>query len=432
MIKALINVTYYDFDVFRENCYILYDQEIIEIGAMETYVKKTDSVIDCFGQIVMPSLVLGHTHIYSTFARGLALPFHPQTFTELLEQLWWRIDAGLDNETTYQSGVYAGGEFLKNGVTTIIDHHASGKEIKGSLEMLCKAVVEEGFMRGIFCFETSDRFDIPSCIAENQQFLSQKPSHFHAGMFGLHASMTLSEDTLRAVKAVLGNHPIHIHLAESLEDETDSLAKYGERIVKRLDRHGLLNPGSILSHAIHTDASELALIKKRGCSIAVNVTSNMNNGVGLPDLKTFREMGITTIIGNDGISFSAAAEYQNLFFSAHLKNGVNEFSLSDLQRMINDTYDFAGNLLGIKIGKIRPGYQADLLSIPYIAPTPIDSANALGHLFFGLLPGFKPKNVFVAGKQLVTNYQLLPILEEKSQQVFPVAQRLWENVRKDG
>lgn len=431
MIKALINVTYFDFDCYRENCYILYDQEILEIGSMESYTKSTDSVIDCVGQIVMPSFVLGHTHVYSTFARGLALPFHPKTFRELLEQLWWKIDAELDNESTYQSAVFARGEFLKNGITTIIDHHASGKEIKGSLDALCQGLVGDEYMRGIFCFETSDRFNIPSCIEENRQFLNKKPSHFHAGMFGLHASMTLSEDTLRAVKSVLGNHPIHIHLAESMEDETDSLSKYGERIVNRLNRHQLLNPGSILSHAIHTDLQELTLLKKKGCVIAVNVTSNMNNGVGLPDLKAFRETGITTIIGNDGISFSATLEYQNLFFSAHLKNGVNDFSLSDLQKMINDTYDFAGNLLGIKLGKIRPGYQADLLTIPYIAPTPIHSSNALGHLFFGLFPGFKPKNVFVAGKQFVTNYQLLPILEEKSKQVFPTANRLWENIRKD-
>ncbi|MCX5774858.1 MAG: amidohydrolase family protein, partial [Firmicutes bacterium] len=150
MIKAIINARIYDFKDYIENGFVLFDNQIIATGAMKDFKNEGFKIIDGTGQIVMPSLVCGHAHIYSTFARGLALPFNPKNFQEILDQLWWKIDRQIDNETTYYSGIIASVEFMKNGVTTIIDHHASGKEITGSLESLKKAVCDQAHLRGIF------------------------------------------------------------------------------------------------------------------------------------------------------------------------------------------------------------------------------------------------------------------------------------------
>jgi cytosine/adenosine deaminase-related metal-dependent hydrolase len=431
MKKALVNATLFDWEQYKENRFVLFDDFILATGPMAEFKEEGIETIDCQGMIVMPSLCLGHTHVYSAFARGLSLPFHPATFRQLLEQLWWKLDAKLDHEMVYYSGITAAADFLKNGVTAIVDHHASGTDMTGSLSALKTAVCDEAGMRGIFCFETSDRFDVSLCLQENLHFLKQKSAPRSSGMFGLHASMTLSEATLNGVKRVLGLEPIHIHVAESQEDEQDCQTKYGCRIVERLDRHGLLNEGSILAHCLHVDDAELDIIQKRNCVIALNVTSNMNNGVGLPDFLAIRKHGVKTIIGNDGIASSATTEYLNLYFAAHLQNGVNAFGLSDLRRMISDTYDFVGTRLGVKLGKIRPGFAADLLTIPYVPPTPIDARNAFGHLFFGLFNSFRPKNVFVAGERLVTDYQLLPALEAKTRKAARIAARLWDNLRKE-
>jgi cytosine/adenosine deaminase-related metal-dependent hydrolase len=123
-------------------------------------------------------------------------------------------------------------------------------------------------------------------------------------------------------------------------------------------------------------------------------------------------------------------EYLNLYYAAHLQTGVNAFSLSDLRTMIQNTYRFMGDRFGVKLGKILPGYAADLLTIPYVAPTPMNAENALGHLFFGLFQSFRPNNVFVAGKQLLTNYALHPALESKLKNTSLEAKRLWDEIRK--
>lgn len=430
--KVLIHANVFDSDGFRENQFVRFADTVRETGPMAAWSPKPgEEVLEAADAWVLPGFVAGHTHVYSLFARGLSLPFSPKSFRDILSQLWWKLDAGMDNAMTRAAAAAAAGEFLQNGVTTILDHHASGGQISGSLLALKEGICGEGGMRGVFCFETSDRYDPSACIEENRSFLSRPADGFSAGMFGLHASMTLSEETLRKVKASLGTAPIHVHVAEGPEDEEDCLTRYGERVIARLNRHGLLNPGSLVVHAIRCEDSELAILKARRCRIALNVSSNMNNGVGLPDIGRILRARVPVIVGNDGLSSGIAGEWQNVYFAAHLQKGIVSFSLSDLQRMIEESWAFAGAHLGVKLGKIRPGWQADLLVVPYLPPTPLGAENAFSHLFFGLLPGFRPKDVFVAGRPRVRDYRLDPGLAKAGKTAVREAQRLQDALKEE-
>ena len=432
MIKAIINATLYDFYDYHEDSYILFDQEILEIAPMSRFTNKGYEIIDAKDHLVLPGLVCGHTHIYSAFARGLSLPFHPNNFQEILDQLWWKVDRKLDLDMIYHSGIVCALDFLKHGVTTIIDHHASGIDIKGSLKTLSKAVSKDIGLRGIYAFETSDRFDVNACIKENISFAKSHQSILIRGIFGLHASSSLSEKTLKAVKKHLGDLPIHIHVAESKEDAADAHLKYNKSIIKRLADHGLMNPHSIFAHAIHISDEELDLIKKHQGVIAVNFSSNMNNGVGTPHLHRFMRKDIPVIIGNDGISSAITTEYLMAYYQMHHHDqSPNPFQLSHLLKIIQDTYCYASHIFDTKLGRIKQGYQADLLMIPYIPPTPIDDKNIFGHLFFGLFQGFKPKHVFIQGRQKIKNFQAPKKMEEKYRNAQQSSKRLWDTLSKD-
>lgn len=431
MKKAIINIKIYDFAKFLDNSFVVFDHSILSVGAMSDFVDEGFEIIDGRGALLMPGLVCAHTHIYSKFARGLALPFNPKNFQEILDQMWWKLDHHIDNETSYYSGIVAAADFLRDGVTTIIDHHASGQEISGSLASLKKAVCDEASMRALFAFEVSDRFNVDEAIEENISFIRNFKTPHTAGLFGLHASMSLSEDSLNQVSARLKGAPIHIHVAESEMDEEDAINKYGERVVERLDRHGLINEDSLLIHCVHVNDKELDIIKRRQAAIVVNVTSNMNNAVGLPNINKFREKEIPVMIGNDGLSSGIANEYINVLYSAHLLNKKpTAFDLGNLLEMINRGYEYVSRLLGVKLGRIEAGYEADLLLMPYVPPTALDESNVLGHLFYGLMHAFKPSDVFVAGNHLLKNYELankkLVLEYEKSQ---GVADRLWNRIK---
>jgi cytosine/adenosine deaminase-related metal-dependent hydrolase len=206
------NCSVYDFHSLKKQSFIHFNERILQVDTMEHYDIYCSELeekgfdlskihwIEGDSLLVLPGLVAGHTHIYSTFARGLSLPFSPESFQDILEQLWWKIDKELNLTEVYYSGLSAGIDYLKSGVTTVIDHHASG-DIRGSLRQLEKALCEHLGLRAGLCFETSDRYIVEECIAENKEFIEthqDNPSVF--GLFGLHASMSLSDETLLAVK----------------------------------------------------------------------------------------------------------------------------------------------------------------------------------------------------------------------------------------
>lgn len=432
MIKAIINARIYDFHQFIENGFVIFDDKIIKVGPMTDFADKNYQINDAQDHLVMPGLINGHTHIYSTFARGMSVHFHPQNFQEILDQLWWKLDRNLDNETTYYSGIVSAIDHIKHGVTTMIDHHASGIDITGSLEALKKAVVDDVGCRAIFAFETSDRFDVKKCIDENLSFAKNNQTSFTRGLFGLHASMSLSDDTLKRVKEKLGDLPIHIHVAESEMDEKDANGKYSEKIINRLERHGLLNKDSIIAHGIFIDDEEMEIIRKHDCIMAVNFNSNMNNSVGLPPLKAFKKHGLKVMAGNDGISSSITTEYLSLYYGSHLLDqNPNDFGLEDMKSIILESYDYASRMLGVKLGKIEPGYEADLIVVPYLPPTPMHENNAFGHLFYGLFNSFKPRCVFVGGKEIVDYYQVSEYLQNRYGKASMYAEKLWERIRKE-
>ena len=57
-------------------------------------------------------------------------------------------------------------ECIRNGTTTVIDHHASPADRDGSLDLIEKAVRQAG-IRASLCYEVSDRNVMGGGIEEN-------------------------------------------------------------------------------------------------------------------------------------------------------------------------------------------------------------------------------------------------------------------------
>ncbi len=158
---------------------------------------------------------------------------------------------------------------IKHGTTTLVDHHASPNAIPNSLDEIAAAVASAG-VRTSLCYEVTDRNGAAGAragIDENIRFINLIKSGADAegrlsAMFGLHASLTLSEETLDACReAVPEDIGFHIHVAEDLADEDDCLEKYHTRVVERLSQHKLLGPKSLVVHAVHINELETQILK---------------------------------------------------------------------------------------------------------------------------------------------------------------------------
>ncbi|MCK5763370.1 MAG: amidohydrolase family protein [Clostridiales bacterium] len=410
--KAIINIKIYDYKNYIENGYIIFDKKIQKTGTMDEFNFEGE-VIDGNGRLVLPGLINFHTHIYSMLIRGFNIGASPVTFQDILDQVWWKFDSYLTKPDLEASAYHYGVECLKSGVTSLIDHNASG-EIPGSLSAIKNGLSNPLDIKSMLCFETSDRFDTENCIEEN--------SHKH---FGLHASLSLSDKTLKDVKDNLDNRPIHIHVAESIEDEEDSLRKYDKRVVNRLDKFNLLTKDSILAHCVHIDDEEANIIGKTGSVIVLNPTSNMNNAVGTFSYKRFRDNKIQLLVGTDGLGSNIAASWQNLLYvGKQSMKDPNGIGIDEIKNHILLSYEYFNRLSGYKLGQIKTGFNADFLLLDYDPPTPINSDNIFGHVFYGLFGNFTPHSVFIDGERKIDNYSVT----FKKKDYSNVAEKLWKRI----
>lgn len=435
--KAIKNVNVYDYYTYKPNSYIIYDQVILKVGSMKNFDQEVLSgkmeIHDGRGALLMPGLIIGHGHIYSAFVRGISIDFNPTTFTQLLKQLWWRYDGQIDRETIYHSGKVFGVEHIKNGVTTILDHHAGGREIIGSLESLKTAFCDEMGLRGAFCFETSDRYEnVDDCIKENLDFAKNNKSDFYTGLFGMHASLSVTDKTLEKISKVIGNIPVHVHVAESLEDEVECLNMYNKRIIQRFNDFGLMNKNSLLAHCVNIDDSEAEIIARNKCTVAVNPVSNMNTSVGLADYEMLKRHKIRTVIGNDSLGTNITRDYQMMLYAQHFRSkSAWKFSYQDLLDCIRNVYEYTSELLDIKVGKLEAGYKADFYTAPYQVATPINETNIFGHIVDGVYPLFRPRDVWVNGELKMKNYETIYDEEKIYNEARKVSKEFWKRIEED-
>src|SRR5512135_3917095 len=276
--------------VLRNGCVVTEGENIVAIGDATELRQEypTAESVDCAGKMVLPGFVCAHHHFYSTMARGMAVPGEPaENFVEILERLWWKLDMALCDEDILLSAQIPLIECIRNGTTTIIDHHASPRQREGSLDLIEKAVREAG-IRASLCYEVSDRNVKGGGVEENRRFIQKtgKGDGQIAAMMGLHASFTLSDETLEECVGIAKDAGVgcHVHVAEDAADREDALKKYGMPTLQRLHKKGASGEKSLFIHCVHVDDGEMDTIAATKTAVVHNPESNMNNAVGVTPL----------------------------------------------------------------------------------------------------------------------------------------------------
>lgn len=366
------------------------DGRIARIAPAGAIEGPFDEVLDARGKVVLPGLINAHTHFYSAFARGLGGLPPSRHFSEVLRNLWWRLDRALDLEAVQLSAQLGCLEAIRRGCTTLIDHHASPNAVKGSLDAIAAAVKASG-LRACLAYEVSDRDGAAvrdAGLAENAAFLRRCDAERDPqlrGRFGLHASFTLSDGTLDRAAALAGGTGFHIHLAEAESDQHDCLTRHGERVVPRLARHGILGPASIAAHAVHLFPPEMEQLAASGCTVVHNPQSNLNNAVGIADLQGLRGAGAAVGLGTDAMTFGMLEELRVALWAQHQRQGdASAGWAAVLGSLTIENPRLASRIWGFPLGTLEEGAAADLVLVPYDPPTPFTEANALGHLLFGI------------------------------------------------
>ncbi|UCG25182.1 MAG: putative aminohydrolase SsnA [Chloroflexota bacterium] len=412
-----------DDEIISDGALLVRDGRIAAIGDTLTLVGNHPELeqVDARGQLVMPGNICAHTHFYGAFARGMAIPGPPmKDFPDILERLWWRLDRALLDEDVTYSALVCLVDAIKHGTTTLIDHHASPNAIGGSLDLIAAAVEGAG-VRAALCYEVTDRNGREGAtvgIQENVRFLSSlgaKQSGLLAGSFGLHASLSLSEETLADCVAAARELKtgFHIHVAEHEADEYDSLYRYGKRTVDRLALAGILGPKSIVAHAVHVDPVEKNLLHDTGTWVTHQPRSNMNNAVGAADIEGMLRLGIPVCLGNDGFSNNMWAEWKTAYLMHKVVHGDPRRAngMDIVQMAVHNNSALAGIFWpDLPMGKLEEGAAADIIFVDYQPTTPLSAGNLPWHIIFGFESSMVTSTM-VAGKFLMRDRKLLTLDE---------------------
>ena len=412
--------------------------KIAAVGETEAIKKQYGDAefIDAKGGVIMPAFINTHEHIYSAMARGLSIKgYNPKGFLDILDGQWWTIDRHLTLEQTKYSAVETLISCIRNGVTTVFDHHASFGQIGGSLFTIADVAKELG-VRACLCYEISDRDGMDKAresVMENAEFIRyalKDDTDMIAGMMGMHAQFTISDATMELAAA---NKPdevgYHIHVAEGIEDLHDCLKKYGKRIVDRLMDFNILGEKTLLGHCIYINPHEMDLIKDTTTMVVHNPESNMGNACGCPPTMELVHRGILTGLGTDGYTHDMLESYKvaNVLHKHHLCDA--NAAWGEVPKMLfENNAAIANRYFKTPLGVLKEGAAGDVIVVDYNPPTQLDASNINGHMLFGMT-GRDVVTTVANGRVLMKDREIKVIdVEEAMAKCREESAKLWHSI----
>ncbi len=420
-----------------DGCVAVQDNKIVEVGSTEDLwgAYSEASFIDARGRVIMPGLINTHMHCYSSFARGMDLKAQsPHEFNDILTRLWWRLDKTLTLEDVYYSAAVAIIDCIKNGTTTIFDHHASPRCVPGSLFRVADAADKLG-IRTCLCYEVSDRDGMQAAqqgIDENVNYIGKcknDKDSMRRALFGLHASFTLSDALLRrsAESAAMLGVGCHIHTAEALSDVEDCQSKHGKRVVERLLDYGVLLPATIAAHCVHVNDAEIRILQEHDPFVVHNPESNMGNAVGCAPVLEMTRQGVRVGLGTDGYTCDMLESLKVAhLLHKHQQQDAAAAWTEPHAMLFEQNADFASGCFGETLGRLVPGALADIIVVDYTPPTPLTAKNINSHVLFGMT-GRSVATTIINGRVVMRDRKItLADEKEVSAKARELAGKLWE------
>lgn len=289
-----------DFTAFPDGAVAIAGGRIAAVGPMaEAAGVRVAEVVDARGGIVLPGFVNTHCHAAMVLFRGLA---DDRPLDGFLKAVWAAEAAHVTPETVLAGATLGMAEMALGGVTHVVDMY-----FHPDATIAAAAHVGIGLTAGpVFIgFDGIDRMPWPDRLRFAGDFVAR-----HRGTGGVelmlmpHSAYTLDAGQLAEVAALSDRLGValHIHAAEAPSEMALVGAQHGTTPVRALDRAGMIRPGTLLAHAVHLDAAEIALLADRGVAMSHCPLSNAKLASGMAPIKALRTAGVVTSLGTDGAS----------------------------------------------------------------------------------------------------------------------------------
>ena len=416
--KAYINVNLVtcdsEFHVYQEGLLVVEDDRIAYCGPYDqAWLEKCSETVDYEGAWIMPGLVNCHTHSAMTLLRGIR---DDSNLHEWLEDYIWPAESQFTAEVTTKAVQFALAEMLLSGTTTFNDmYNPHGVDIK----QVYQAVRQSG-MR---CYFSPTLFTSPAETAEEtlirtraiiEEILSYDDKNFQV-MVAPHSPYACDEDLLKGSVDLARELDLrlHIHVAETKNENKIILERYGKRPLAFLKGLGYLERPAIFAHGVELNPSEIADLATSSVSIAHNPISNLKLASGVAPVTNLLAAGVTVGLATDSVASNNNLDMFEEGRTAALlqKMRVGDASQFTIDQALKALTIEGAKALGLedKIGSLEVGKQADFIAIQpkgRIHLYPLE--NMLSHLVYAV-KGSDVQDAYIAGRQVVRDGQVLTV-----------------------
>jgi 8-oxoguanine deaminase len=338
-----------------------------------------DAVFDASRHVVLPGLVNAHHHFFQTLTRAHPAAINRDLFPWLmaLYPIWAR----LKPRQLRLAARLALTELMLSGCTTAADHHYLFPK---GLENAVDIEVEEARALGLRMTVTRGSMnrsqkdgglppdsvvqDEDAILADSERVLKL----FHDPKPGAQIRIALApcspfsiDKSLMSETARLAERydcQLHTHLCETKDEERFCLEMYGVRPVDLLEETGWMSKRTWLAHGIHFSPEEIGRLGRAGVGICHCAASNMVLASGICPTCELEAAGAPVGLGVDGSASNDSSNMMEALRHAlmigRLRYGASAVTHLDVLRWASEG---SARCLGRDdVGRIAPGYQADL------------------------------------------------------------------------
>jgi 5-methylthioadenosine/S-adenosylhomocysteine deaminase len=363
---------------------------------------------------VMPGFVNSHTHVAMNLFRGLADDLALMDW--LNHHIWPAEKAWVSREFVYDASLLAMAEMIRSGTTCFNDMYFF---LQATAEAADMAGIRANIGITVIGFPTAWAQTSDEYIAKGLAFQEEYKNHPRIyATFAPHAIYTETEDTLMKIRdlAESYNLKINMHIHETADEINQSLAQFKLRPLRRLDNIGFVSPRLIAVHMTQIDDDDLEIIAARKPNIVHCPESNMKLASGACPVDKFQQMGINVALGTDGAAsnndLNMLGEMRSAAFLAKLST-KNPATLPTQNVLQMATLNGAKALgLDQVIGSLTVGKAADFIAINLDEIETLPTYHPESHVIYAASRN-QVTDVWVAGKQLMKNRELLTLNEKE-------------------
>lgn len=403
------------------------DGQIKETGFYEALKEKYPdaALVDWPDDVLIPGTVNAHNHSFQSLLRGIAVD---RPFLEWRDQSLYKFSPYLKAKDVYTGAVFAFGEMMKYGVTTVCDYFYVHNEGVESDEAIIQAAKDVG-IRLVLARTMYDWDGAPAGYVEtivdavnNVRALAKKyqadpmttivpaPHSLHA------ASVEMVQAGHRLAQEL--DTCFHIHVAEEPFEVDQVKKEHGIRPVELLKKIGVMDDQRMVAiHCVWLNDEEKKLMGENKAQLVYCPSSNMFLADGVTDIPALIDNGVRIGLGSDGAcSNNRISVFEEMRMCAMLQkvHQLNGLAVNYQQVFDMGTKDGA-DLLQLPVGRIEAGCQADFvgLNLKDISMQPIfkSKEQILPNIVYGMQPN-AIAHVVVDGKVTVDNGNILTVPEE--------------------